>query len=303
MPKLLLSNGESLDLIIDDYNPNITLGRANCELNLSDASISSKHAQIARAANGTLCLTDLGSTNGTFINGSQLKPQNYYSLQDGDEIQFGGINTTFVEKSDPNNNSDPNQYSGQPSSNQIIHKNYEKAIPSAARQTSSETSRHGFTSLKNAEYAGFLTRMGPSLIDGLITSFIGFIIGLITAVILGVIIGAQLGLTGAGRDSLSSNDKIITNAVQIIIYQIVCWLYFALMESSPSQATPGKMMRGLKVTDMNGERISFLKATGRYWGKWISAIFYIGYIMAAFTAKKQALHDMMAGCLVVKDRR
>jgi uncharacterized RDD family membrane protein YckC len=52
---------------------------------------------------------------------------------------------------------------------------------------------------------------------------------------------------------------------------------------------------------MNGEKISFGKATGRYFGKIISGmILCIGYIMAGFTEKKQALHDMMAGCLVVR---
>jgi len=79
------------------------------------------------------------------------------------------------------------------------------------------------------------------------------------------------------------------------------WLYYALMESSKHQATIGKLALGLKVTDMNGQRISFARATGRYFGKIISGmILLIGYIMAGFTEKKQALHDIMANCLVVK---
>lgn len=60
------------------------------------------------------------------------------------------------------------------------------------------------------------------------------------------------------------------------------------------------MALGIKVTDMSGNRVSFGKATGRYFGKFISAlILSIGFIMVAFTEKKQGLHDMMAGCLVV----
>jgi len=79
------------------------------------------------------------------------------------------------------------------------------------------------------------------------------------------------------------------------------WLYFALMESSAWQATLGKRAVGIKVTDMEGGRISFGRATGRHFGKFVSAlIFYIGFIMAGFTEKRQALHDIMAGCLVVK---
>ena len=78
------------------------------------------------------------------------------------------------------------------------------------------------------------------------------------------------------------------------------WLYYALMESSSFQATIGKRALGLKVTGMNGEPISFGTASIRYFGKILShLIFSIGYIMAAFTEKKQALHDMLAGCLVI----
>ncbi|MCI0556277.1 MAG: RDD family protein, partial [Anaerolineae bacterium] len=61
-----------------------------------------------------------------------------------------------------------------------------------------------------------------------------------------------------------------------------------------------KMALGIVVTDMNGNRISFGRATGRYFGKILSGlIIYIGYIMVAFTEKKQGLHDMMASCLVL----
>ena len=69
------------------------------------------------------------------------------------------------------------------------------------------------------------------------------------------------------------------------------------------QATFGKRMCGLKVTDMAGAKISLLRATVRYFGKFLSAAFMlIGFIMAAFTEKHQALHDMIAETLVVKDR-
>ena len=146
MPKLILANGETLDIIVDTYNPNITLGRVNCELNLSDVSVSSKHAQITRSADGKLCLSDLGSTNGTYINGSQLKPQNHYSLQDGDEIQFGGISTTYSENSDQNNN---NNYLPQQTSNsQVVHKNYEKAGHAPERYSSNDTLKYESNNLK-----------------------------------------------------------------------------------------------------------------------------------------------------------
>lgn len=79
------------------------------------------------------------------------------------------------------------------------------------------------------------------------------------------------------------------------------WLYFALMESSSWQGTLGKKALGLYVTDMEGRRISFGRASGRFFGKLVSNLtLLIGYIMAGFTARKQALHDMMAGCLVLR---
>jgi uncharacterized RDD family membrane protein YckC len=79
------------------------------------------------------------------------------------------------------------------------------------------------------------------------------------------------------------------------------WLYEALMESSAKQATLGKMLLGLMVTDEAGNRISFARASGRHFAKYISSFtLFIGYIMAGFTAKKQALHDMIAGTLVVR---
>jgi uncharacterized RDD family membrane protein YckC len=73
------------------------------------------------------------------------------------------------------------------------------------------------------------------------------------------------------------------------------------MESSSKQATLGKMALALKVTDLQGRRISFARATGRHFAKIISGmILLIGYIMAGFTERKQALHDMIAGTLVIR---
>jgi uncharacterized RDD family membrane protein YckC len=81
------------------------------------------------------------------------------------------------------------------------------------------------------------------------------------------------------------------------------WLYEALLLSSPWQATVGKKLLGLKVTDEAGQRISFGRATGRHFAKIISFIIcFIGFIMAAFTYHKRALHDMIAVTLVMKER-
>ena len=79
------------------------------------------------------------------------------------------------------------------------------------------------------------------------------------------------------------------------------WLYFAVLESSSWQGTPGKKAFGMGVTDLDGNRISFGRATGRYFAKIISGIILgIGFLMVAFTERKQGLHDMLAGTLVYK---
>lgn len=83
---------------------------------------------------------------------------------------------------------------------------------------------------------------------------------------------------------------------------ILHWLYYAAMESSVRQATLGKSILSLRVTSSEGRRLSFGHATGRFFAKLVSGLipFAIGYIMAAFTARKQALHDLIAGTVVVK---
>lgn len=81
------------------------------------------------------------------------------------------------------------------------------------------------------------------------------------------------------------------------------WLYFALMESSTKQATVGKIVCGLRVTDLHGQRIDFGRASIRYFSKILSGlILCIGYIMIGFTDRHQGLHDMIAGTLVMKGR-
>jgi uncharacterized RDD family membrane protein YckC len=85
-----------------------------------------------------------------------------------------------------------------------------------------------------------------------------------------------------------------------LIYFVAAWLYHALMECSKNQGTLGKMALGLRVTDLDGRRINFGRATGRYFAKIISYMtLMIGFIMAAFTSKKQALHDFVGGTLVL----
>jgi uncharacterized RDD family membrane protein YckC len=82
---------------------------------------------------------------------------------------------------------------------------------------------------------------------------------------------------------------------------VLDWLYYTLLESSVWQGTLGKKALGLEVTDLGGRRVSFGRATGRFFARIISGLTLgIGFIMAGFTERKQALHDIIAGCLVIR---
>lgn len=141
-------------------------------------------------------------------------------------------------------------------------------------------------------YAGFWKRFVACIIDGIILTFAGMFIG----GILGFFMGAFMAAGGSDMNSV----QMATAVVGYIIGIILNWLYYTLFESSSKQATPGKMALGIKVTDLSGAPIGFGRANGRYWGKIISGLtLCIGFLMAGFTEKKQCLHDMIAGCLVI----
>jgi len=136
-------------------------------------------------------------------------------------------------------------------------------------------------------YANFLQRGGAFFIDVILLNIIAGFFGFFASLL--------YGLTG----QTAQGAEIFGGALGVI----AGWLYSALFESSHAQATPGKMLLGIKVTDLNGGRISFARATGRHFGHFLSGVFcLIGYFMAIFTEKKQALHDILAGCLVVRTR-
>ena len=140
-------------------------------------------------------------------------------------------------------------------------------------------------------YAGFWLRFLAVMIDGI----------LLEVVILPVsfMVGLFVGLAGHGAEQavLQVVAAILGGMVGLFSY----WLYFALFESSAKQSTLGKRVLNLYVTDLSGNRISFARATGRHFAKLISsATLLIGYMMAGWTEKKQALHDMIAGTLVMR---
>jgi len=134
----------------------------------------------------------------------------------------------------------------------------------------------------NTPFSGFWKRLTASLIDD-------FILWLLLAAALSPI----FMLSGGGTEPILS-------VIGVLILIAVPWIYTAGFEASAKQATPGKLALGMEVTNLEGEQIGFGRATARYFGRIASAtLFFVGYLMAGWTEKKQALHDKMAGCLVV----
>jgi uncharacterized RDD family membrane protein YckC len=137
-------------------------------------------------------------------------------------------------------------------------------------------------------YAGFWLRVAAIFIDGLILSPLA---------IISLIFNFML----KSEDNTMNLVVALAALVYSIFALVVRWLYFALQESSGAQATLGKRLLGIQVTDRQGQRIGFGRATGRFFGKIVSAItFCIGFMMAGWTQRKQALHDMLADTLVVR---
>ncbi len=148
-------------------------------------------------------------------------------------------------------------------------------------------------------YAGFWRRFVAHLIDQILVGVVAFMLFIPGLAVFGIGLGAGMMEESPGAIGfiLAAIAAYLAAIVLIVVLQ---WLYFALMESSGKQATLGKLALGIVVTDLSGQRISFGRATGRYFGKIVSGmILYIGFIMAAFTDRKQALHDVMASTLVV----
>ena len=129
------------------------------------------------------------------------------------------------------------------------------------------------------KYAGFWKRFVASIIDSVILIPISFLIGALQTFGGAYIEGFFVGV-------------------------VLSWLYFAISESQGWQATLGKKLMGIRVTDLYGQKITFARASGRYISKFLSYITLgLGYVMVAFTKRKQGLHDLVAETLVLDDAK
>jgi uncharacterized RDD family membrane protein YckC len=159
-------------------------------------------------------------------------------------------------------------------------------------------------------YGGFWLRVLATIIDG-------FVLAIPFWVVFAVVI-AVMGGTAAMFARIPQNpdpNEVLANVpafisallgfilIIVVIGTTIHWLYYALMESSSKQGTLGKMALSMAVTDMNFQRITFGRASARYFTKFgmgLVPLGFIGYILAGFTEKKQALEDFVANTLVIR---
>jgi len=133
------------------------------------------------------------------------------------------------------------------------------------------------TEMGGVQYGGFWIRFGAAIIDSIIIAIPSAILAL------------PFGDNWQGG--------------YYLFYLVLGWIYYAYLESSPEQSTFGKRALGLVVTDVYGNRLDFTRASIRYVGRIVSTvILYLGFVLIAFSDKKQGLHDMIAGTLVVYKR-
>lgn len=158
----------------------------------------------------------------------------------------------------------------------------------------------------SVHYAGFWLRVVAYIIDSIVMGLAFMALFIPFAMMTGLM--AVLGNIHPGEDPRDVG-AVLGGTFFLGLFTIVClgflggWLYHAKMESSSWQATLGKKALNLRVTDMYGSRISFNRATGRHFAKLITGLIPlgVGFMLAGLTERRQALHDMLASCLVLRD--
>jgi len=172
-----------------------------------------------------------------------------------------------------------------------------RAVPAQAYATAPAVA---YAAVPTSRYGGFWLRLLAHLIDHVI-------LGAIAAPLFFMLVLPSIVrvINEAERNREPSPELIVAIVSSIFIYVVLAfvgqWLYEALLTSSSWQATLGKRVLQLKVTDELGNRIGFGRATGRFFAKIVSSMFFcIGFIMVGLTDRKRGLHDMLAGTLVMK---
>ena len=142
------------------------------------------------------------------------------------------------------------------------------------------------------QLAEFLPRVGAALLDALFLGLIGCIPNMI-------VFGMLLAVN-ANKPEIAGAAGILANICSSLIGFIVGAIYFVTLDSSAKQGTWGKQIVGLKVTDLEGRRISVGRAIGRFFARYVTLCTCgIGYLLPLFTKNRQTLHDLICGCIVL----
>jgi len=143
----------------------------------------------------------------------------------------------------------------------------------------------------SAQPGGFWLRIAAAMIDGMVVGIPAVIVLCVPAVVAHFVGGKNQGLV---------DSAVVLATVAVLVGN---WLYFSLLESSTRRATAGKRALGLRVVTAQGQQLSFLNATGRFFAKWLSSLILgIGFLMVGFTNRKRGLHDFMADTFVIRSR-
>jgi uncharacterized RDD family membrane protein YckC len=143
---------------------------------------------------------------------------------------------------------------------------------------------------RSSAAAGIGRRLLAGLIDAVILA-VGFLVCLF-------IVGFSFGIAGADDQTMQSDLPLW---IAIGLWLAFGWFYTSLLESSPAQATLGKMALRIQVADLTGQRVSLARATLRYWTKSVFTVITLGiaFFVAAFSERHQALYDIVAGTIVL----
>lgn len=162
----------------------------------------------------------------------------------------------------------------------------------AAHVGADPQARHTVAGDSPVVYAGFWKRFAANFIDSFIVGMVGGVIG--------AVIGALFGIAMYGGGMDPAAGTLLSHAMNIVLGVVLGLVYYGGFHSSESQATPGKMLIGIKVARSDGDRLTPMRAGARFLATYLNLFtFGIGWLMAAFTERKQALHDFLCDTVVV----
>jgi len=244
---------------------------SNCDIIVEDPHISRVHVQIMKDDNGKVSILDLDSSTGTYVNGRKISGER--EVEEGDIIKIGNTVLKWKDyfktkkKITQEENDEINK-----------EKTQEKNIIEKVEIKAEETI------IEKIYYASFFQRFAALLIDFVILTLVIYTVYYISI------------------EYLLYNKSYVFNISYLIIFNNAIILsYFVGFEISRHKATPGKLILKIYVEGIKGEKASTKKIVGRYIAKYLSTLLlFIGWLMPLWTDKRQALHDILSDCRIVK---